>query len=363
MAEKMIVSREEFLTCLQLVSPGLLAKQGVIEQGNAFLFKNDRILTFNDHILCRVKFDLQGLEGAILAAPLLALIDEMEEENITITRLKNKLRVIGKDKGAEFLFQNKITLKYHTVEKPTEWMEISERFGDAVSLVKDCASKKPNEVVLSSIHLHPDYVEATDTYHFARFNLKLPFKSSVLVPEVSLKHIVIIDPRYVSYTPGGNWIHFADKKKRVIYSCRCGEERFVKGTDKAIEEDKGFHLVLPKGLAKALKRGNILSAEQPDTNRVTIDIIKKTKTIRVRSIGLSGKFFEDEDMPKFTGKDTSFVIQTKMLMELAKRHAECFVSDKAVRVEAGSYVYIARTGAVNGEDWKGKKKPAKEDGK
>lgn len=338
----MKLNREDLVVRLKVVSPGLMTK-GIVEQGNCFIFQDGLVITFSEEISCRTTVDLH-IKGAVVALPFLELLENMEDDQLQFKVKGNKLQMFGtaKSSGAQFLLQEKITLPLSSLEPPEVWKRLPEHFIDALALVQECTSSKKTTYALTCVHLHPEWMEATDKFQIARYKMKIPIEESILVPKDSIKHIVQLEPYSFAVSP--SWIHFRTKDKQTVISCRCSKEAFKDYTD-FLKTAKGEKAVLPKGLEGATKRASILSKETPN-NKVLVEI--KKDLIRVWGKGITGEFYEDES-GEYEGKTFSFLISPNLLMELVQKHTECFLSDKLIKVQLGAFVYCAGVGKVDKE--------------
>src|ERR1700679_2349375 len=94
------VNREELLSKLQSVQPGLASRE-VIQQSSCYCVTGGYIVTFNEEIACRIPSGLpKDFEGAIQATPLLALLQKLEEEFVTFEINDKELKVTGKRREA-----------------------------------------------------------------------------------------------------------------------------------------------------------------------------------------------------------------------------------------------------------------------
>ena len=81
----MKINREELLNQLESVQPGLSIRE-IIEQSSCFVFQDGKVITYNDEIFCSQKTPLK-IKGAVLAAPLIALLRKMVETEVDIELL------------------------------------------------------------------------------------------------------------------------------------------------------------------------------------------------------------------------------------------------------------------------------------
>ena len=124
----MRINREELLSVLESVSPGL-AQREIIEQSSCLVFHNENVITFNDEIFCSRKSPLK-FEGAIRAAPFLALLNKLTEDTLSIEINESGLLIKGKRKRATLIREKEVSLPIEDIEQPDEWIQLDELFTD-----------------------------------------------------------------------------------------------------------------------------------------------------------------------------------------------------------------------------------------
>jgi hypothetical protein len=328
------VNREDFITLLETLTPGLTAQE-VVEQSSCFVFKDERIITYNEEIACSQKSPVDFV-GAVRAAPLLNYIRKLSEEEIDLEPSDGELIVNGKKRGAAVRMEKDILLPFDTVDYPKKWRDLPEEFGEAVSIVEGCAGKDATKFTSTCIHIHPKCLEACDNYQMIRYKMKTGFPDAILVRRDSLKHIVALAMSKVGETE--NWVHFKNKSG-LVFSCRRSLEEYpdIGGFLKM----KGEPLSLPKGLGEAADKAEVFSAEDADNNLVIIEL--KQGKLRIRGEGASGRAWEIKKVA-YDGPSLKFLIEPKLLMEITSKHTDCEISDQALKITGERFVYVTCLG-------------------
>lgn len=330
-----LVNREAFLTKLELCQYGL-SRREVVDQCSSFIFRNGGVYSYNDEVSCRAK-SLLGKEftAAVPAFVLMSMLKKFSEEEIRITATDSDITIHGKNRKSKHRIDKEIFLPIDKIERPTEWRDIHPEFNTAISIVQESASNDPKQQILTSIHVAPNYIEATDSFQIARYQIKTGVSKAFTVRKDSIKNIVGLDMTEIAETP--NWVHFKSPVG-VTFSCRRYVEPFPDYLGKFLEDDGGIQTVLPKGLSDAAERAQEFSKENADDAAVHIDI--REGRIRVRGIGTSGEYEEVKSI-KYAGPKVSFRIAPLIFAELVKRHNECAISAVKIRVVGQNYVYCA----------------------
>lgn len=335
----MRIDREEFLRQLESVLPGLSTRE-IIEQSSCFIFKDKKVMTYNDEIACSQKSCLP-IEGAVQALPLVSILRKLQEKHLEITSGNEELLISGKRKRIGIRMEAEILLPVESIEIPEEWKELPDDFADAISIVQQCAGKDDSQFMTTCIHLHPKYVEATDRYQAARYKMRMGIEEPTLVRKDSLKHIISLDMTEFSETK--TWIHFRNPSG-LILSCRC----FITESEdypnlSSILKVEGIPTILPKGLKEAAEKAEVFSVENVEDNQVTINLQKGK--LRITGRGPSGWFSEITRI-KYDGRNLSFTISPSLLIELVQHYSKCEIAQERLKVDVGKFQYVTVLGAV-----------------
>lgn len=327
------VSRAELLSLLETVSHGLSPRE-VIEQSSCFVFEKGEVFTYNDEVSCRAKTDLK-ITGAVQAKPLMSLLEKMPEENVDIMVQESELIIVGKKRRGGIRMENEVLLPVKNVERPGKFIPLHEDFLEAINLAQESAGKDESKFWTTCVHLHPKWVEACDNSQVTRFRLKTGVQASTLVRQSAIKCITNLEVTEFSET--ASWIHFRNKLGLVVSCRRYIEDYPTEGVNRLLKVE-GTSAILPKGLAEATERADVFSSENADDNQVRV--ILSNGKIKVRGEGVSGWYSETKKL-KYKGPSLDFTITPKLLIELTRRHNECFVSREHLRVDGGRFVFVA----------------------
>ncbi len=330
----MQVNRQKFLEHLQLLDAGLSPKE-TVDQSSHFVFKDGEVMTFNGEIACRKKSMLNGeVEGAVSALQLKKMLEKMTEEEIGIDVTKNIFKITGHKKETEFNLDSEILLPIDQVEPPEKWRKLPEGFADAVNMVYQCASTEEQFFHLTCVHIHPNWLEASDNIHATRYTIDTGFKDSALVRHTSIKHIVDLGMTKVSETE--TYVHFK-APSGLIFSIRKFSDEFP-DLEQFIQVE-GTPVVLPKSLAEGTGRAEILSSEDKEANRVRVRL--KSGRLILKAEGVSGKHREWTDKIKYKGAPVDFYISPSLLTQIIEKHDKAVISSNRLAVKGENYVYVS----------------------
>lgn len=345
----MRINREDLLHALESVQAGLSSRE-IIEQSSCFVFKDGFVHTYNDEVACYMKTELT-LEGAVQAAPLLAILGKLAEPELEVEEGDSGALVLrGKKRRVDLTREAQVQLPIDKVEKPTKWRELSSDFVEAVQLVQHCASRDESKFSLTCIHIAPKFVEACDNYQVTRVKLATGCEQSVLVRASSLKNIVSLGMTHVSETE--SWIHFKNAAGLVL-SCRRYVEQYP--DLKAILSMEGHPIVIPRGLGEAADRASVFAADASGESQVMVEV--QPGKLRIRGSGASGSYLESKKL-QYDGPHLSFLIAPELLIEITKRHTEAEINEGKLKVNGGKWVYVTCLGAVKGDAAATEEEPA-----
>lgn len=338
------VKREELLAELNSVRGGLTTKE-IIEQSSCLVFRGGKVMTYNDEVACTNTCQLE-VEGAVIAAPLLAILEKRKDETLTYEVADGRLKLKGKNGATTGVrMEAQIALPFDNVEMPDKdsWRKMAPDFEEAVSLVQECAGKDESRFSLTCIHIHPKWIESCDNWQVMRYRIATGLEQSILIRKDALKHILALGVTKFSETEA--WMHFKNRSGLIISVRRHIRDDFPNLTK--FLKVQGTKLVLPKGLAEATETAEIFSAENADNNRVIVKL--KPGKLIIRGEGVTGYHFEPKKI-NYDGDPLTFRISPKMLTAIVQKHNECEITESVLKVNGGKFVYIASLVAAKEKD-------------
>lgn len=334
------INRSEFLRQLETVRAGLSVKESFL-QSSCFVFKNGKVMTFNNEVACRAPTSLDSsIYGAVKAQPVLSILEKLPEDTIEIAVDNGQFLIYGERRNvAKIRMEDEVRLEINTVEKPVdEWLPLPEDFADAIAMVQECAKvHDEHKFVLMCVHIHPKWIEANDNAQLARYLIKTGVRQPTLVKREAIRHVSFLGMTEITETP--SWLHFRNPSGTIM-SCRRYIENFpdLAGKPGKGLNAKGEPAVLPKGLIEACSIADTFSKENIDNNRILIRL--RPGEMQVKGESASGSYMEPKKL-KYNGPSISFLISPKLLTELIKKHIECEIAPDALKVTAGKLTYVA----------------------
>lgn len=330
----MRIRREDLLRQLEAVTAGLTAGKETVEQSSCFVFRQGLVYTYNDEVACRGPCLLgDGFEGAVPAGKLLDLLRKLTEQELGAAAVESGLELSGRRKRAVFRREADVAPHFESVRLPKRWTPLPQEFGDAVSLVRPCAGTALARPETSFVHLHPDFLEATDDYQLCRWRLKTGVRAPALVRQSSLAHVMGLAMTELGETEG--WVHFRNQDQ-VVLSCRCYADEYP---DLAgFLEVEGEPAELPEGLAAACEKAALFAAENPEDRGAVLVRLKPGK-VRVTGVGVSGSYTELRDI-EYQGRPLEFLISPDVMAGLAAKKSKCVVAPERLLVKGRRFRYV-----------------------
>lgn len=331
------INRVDLLAKLEAIQGGLSSRD-MIEQSSCYIFKDGKIVTYNDEVACVAAIDL-GIEGAVLAAPLLSILKKLTEEFVTVSEGKEgELIIKGKSRKLGVRMQKEILLPFDTVETPKNWSKLPDEFCEAVSIVGACASTDASTFILTCINITSRHIEACDNTQLSRYPIQVPvIDGPILVRRDSLKYITGLGVNKICQTD--EWLHFKSASGLVL-SARFVRDKFPP-LSKILKSETPKQLTLPKGLREAADRADVFSSENADTNSITVKLTDGRVTIEGNG---SAGWYRETKKVKYSGKSIAFTIDPKLLMEIVSKHNHCWIGDGLLRVKGGGFEYVTCLG-------------------
>jgi len=334
----MLINKQELLQEVYSVSPGI-DKKSSIQQSSCIVLKNGKLCSYNGEVYCETKSNLdKGWNNiAIEFTQLTKLLASLEEDTIIIKLLDNKLIIKGKGKTATLAIENEINLPLDFVEMPKKdaWKKISEEFGEAVQVVTKCTTTK-QEFLQACIHMHPEYIEASDANQIARWKLKTFVKEPILVRATNLASIIPFGIIYIQETD--NWLHFKNSTGLRISIQKYPVEKYP---DLGKHLDiQGTKIVFPSNIKGAITRAELFIDESENDSSVEINI--QGNKITVHSAGISGTYQESKKTKK-TFKSSNlkqFLIEPKLFLLLLNKNNACEITPTSLRISNNPLTYV-----------------------
>lgn len=330
------INRVDFLQSLGRVEPGLSTRD-FIEQSSCYVFSDGWIASFNDEICCRSKSGLPAdFVGAVHAKPLKCVLEAITADEITVDFSGKEFLIKAGSERAGIRMEREIVLPVDEVTVPEQWLTLPPDFASAIDKVVDAAGTNDEEFLSVCVHIHPDYVEATDRSQMCRYTLETGVDKSFLVRAKSVAHITKLDVTKIGQTD--QWVHF--RNRTLVFSCRRELMDYFDLSE--IFDFSGTATKLPRGGERASELAGSF-CEGKDNDKV---IVKLTNgNMNVRGEGSFG--WGEKNMPmEYEGDDLAFRLSPSMLVKLVKENTDCELDGCKLCVRGDKWIYITTLGKI-----------------
>jgi len=333
----MKVKREKLLAALEAVSIGL-SQKAIIQQSDCFVFQEGKLFTFNDEISCTIDSPLDDLEGAVKGDKLLELLRKMTSDELTVEIGDGELLVKGRGERAGVSMENEVGLEIEIVETPEKWKTLPKEFSEAVGVVSSGVGKDESQLQLVCIHIHPKWMESCDSFQIMHHPIKTGLTKSVLVRGDSMKAVCKMNVNKILATD--NWIHFRNEIG-LVTSVRIVLDEYPDLSE--LLEVEGVEVAFPKGLIEAVDKAELFASENFDGDHITIKLTENK--IRLEGRGPSG-WYAKQMKGTYDGDPLEFLIVGSVFAEILKRSKTCIINEGRMKVDGGTYTFVACTSIV-----------------
>lgn len=336
----MKVSREELLTCLTSVAPGL-GKVETEENNTCFNFSEEKLFTYNEHILASCKNPISGIVATVEARPLVELVTKIKDEYLDIQEKdygdgKPKgLLIKTKGKRAQIVGKDPNDTDVSGVESPDDWSELPTDFSEAVNLVSSCVGNSDDEFHLTCVNVEPDGLSGSDTFQVGFYKIDVPIEESFLVRGEYLSKLVGFSINKISLTK--RWAHFKNDFGSQYSFLRYQED--YPDVRKFLDVPEGLQqTTFPGGLEEIVNRAMIFAQEDPAGIRICVTL--KDGTLEVKGEGRSGNI-QERKKTVYEGDAISFYTDPRIFVKLTKTANEVFVGEKKLVVKSGAFQFVS----------------------
>lgn len=328
----MIVNRKQLIAELESVASGLSTRE-YIEQSTCFVFKDKKVYTYNDEITCSHPCCLD-IPCVVPAETFFSFLkDKLKIEEIDITKEDGNLVIHGK--GGRIIqvpIESKVRLPIDSIQQPKNWVKIPKEFNVAVQHLKNCVGKDEARFHLTCIHIHPEWMEATDNQIIGRYKIKSGLKKSVLVRQKALDAIKELNATHFGLTK--TWLHFKNDTG-LLFSCRTYIEKYPELSE--FLKIQGEEIILPSEMTQIINEAVSFADTSVETSPHILVDLRPGKLV-VKSQCIRGSYLKPHKV-KYDGKPSLFIIDADTLMRIIKEKYNCVLGKNSLNASMGKSIY------------------------
>jgi len=332
----MKIDTNKLKTALTLLKPGL-SKKEIISNANCYLFKNNKIITYNDEVCFTYPIEDCGSEFAVVSDELIKLVEKTKVDEISMELSESSLIFrAGKAKAGFKIIENDFPIDGKMFDE-IEWKPIPEDFATALRFAAMSASDDYTNPIINCVHIsNSGEIEGTNNYRLSYWNLnqEMPINET-LIPADNILKALTIQPTEISKDK--DWVHFRNIDE-VTASCRVLNETFpnVKHVLSGIVE--GTDVVFPDKINEILDKASVFTTKEDVAKSVTITY--KKNYLFVESESEAG-FFKERVPMDIELNEFSFMINPTFLKDVLKRTNKCNLYNNMLTFKGDNWVYIA----------------------
>jgi DNA polymerase III sliding clamp (beta) subunit (PCNA family) len=339
----MQLNRQEVLKALQIVSPGLAARE-IIEQSTSFVFAGGHLLTYNDEVAVRCPLPgSDDLNGAVKSKELYALVSKLKGETIDLEVEDGKIKIKGgKNSKAWISLDAEISLPLNELETPKKWLALPDNFAKAVSLCLFSAGNDMTMPMLTTVNCTAGEIQSSDRYRLTVAKLgkqKVPaFSTSVAIPAASARELVKHNP--TEFCATDNWIHFKIDGQ-AIFSCRQMNGQFPDVSAFMAPDKKMTAVPFPDKIQDLIDRARVFSANVDKGEDELINVGLDDNWLMIAAESKTGGF-EERVRVQYVGKVIQFQINPVFLSQILAKTSEGHYSAERglIRFDTPDFTHI-----------------------
>lgn len=332
------MKRQDLLTALEKVKPGLASRDQIL-QATSFAFMQGRIVTYNDEISISYKLPDIGIEGAVKADELYKFLTKASADEIEITTTESELTIKAGRAKVSMALQGEIKLPLQELGEIKGWKPLPTDFMDAINVTKFCCSKDMSKPILTCINFIEFKAISCDNYRIMQFSMSDHVPYDFLLPVASANILTSYKVDQIATTPG--WVHFTDKDKSVIFSCRTYSDNYPDLSRMMELPEDATSFTFPAGIEAMIDRAQIfINAESFIEGMIQLSLEGRKLFVRVKSEGAK---FEEWMKSDCHGQNFNTMIHPVFLKDILKRSNTCkIVPGNLIHFESEKWIHVAK---------------------
>ncbi len=336
----MKTKKQDLINILTIVRPGL-AKKGIVEESNNFIFSGKNILTYNDKICIAYPFETD-FQCSVPANEFYRIVSGIDKEELELTLKNNKLSIKAQKTKAELSAgtgENILTmvdgLELDSVQKkmkplPTDFIE-------GISLCALSSSKDQTNPVLTCLFINNNIIASTDDFRISEYLMKGKIETCMLIPAASILELTRFDVKKYAIDIHGAWAYFLSDDN-LLFCCRlvAGEfpnySTFFEGFDR--EE-----IQLPENIKQAISSSAVLTEGEMDVEKeISVEI--KSGKIRCKGQNQIGWIEIENDIVFNTDRDINFSINPFFFEKILSHTNSMFIGENKALFKSGDFRHL-----------------------
>lgn len=324
----MKVQRKELLAALDSCAAGLGTKSA-IEQSSCYVFRDDKIWTFNDMILCETVAPV-SMNVAVPARAFRETLAKFGDDEINIDEKEGKIRVWVKSRRASINGHQDVYLPLDEVEKPEEFEDVPPELSDALPLTAECAGKEGD--VLDNLCIHEKGIVSCDRSQAIQFSVLTGVKQSCLIGAEGCKAIASLG--IAGVCDGDNWLHIKTYTGLRASIRKCTGD--YPQVTQVFTQPVIAKLEFPFSASEIFERLIPFLSDTTDGKTCTLSLSHGSLVMRSRNVV---GFFEEKLDVEYEGPVLEFSASPKLLSNAVRHGLPLQITEGSVRVQGPGFRY------------------------
>ncbi|MFW6275037.1 MAG: hypothetical protein ACOC2M_00220 [bacterium] len=329
------LTKDNLYLALDIVSPGL-DKKDYIDQATSFVFKDGRVITFNNEI--SISHPILGLkvQGAVKADELYKLLSKIKSDDLFINQSENELLIKSGRTTAGIRKESKITMPLDAIEDKEEWHDLPEDFAFYLNLaMSSCGNDFRTEPILTNVNVTSEgRVTGSDGFRLMACDIGSPMPvDDFLISSTASQYVSQMDPTKISRSE--KWVHFKNDTGTEI-SCRILNAKYPE--IKNILKVEGITVELPENMNEILQRTSVFS-KRSNIHEEKIEITLKKGELVVYADNEYGWVKESADV-EYDDSEITFAIAPYLFKDILKETNQFILGENALKFQGAGWEYI-----------------------
>lgn len=325
------MNRNKLIDNLRMLLPGIDSSGSTVAQSDCIVFRDNIAYTFNDLVAVQSKMEFP-YNGAVDANKLIQALSAMDGDDVSVSEDSGTLVIYSGKRKCRIKTPDSVELPIDSLYLPDTFNEVGAKFTEALATAATVTSKDANKYTMWCIHIHPDFVEASDNVQLLKWEVTTGVETPVLVPGHAASRLAKYAITEVGITD--RWMHFRDISG-LVYSVRTHDDKYMDMS--GFYDVDGSEVVFPADMAEVASRASgFLDNAREDGVKVHLT----NGTIRVEGHGNIAQY-QEKAFVDYDGPAISFYVNPIVCKNLAKNVSTTVVSKDSIKVVTEDYTYVA----------------------
>jgi len=349
----MIIQRSRLIARLQRVAFAL-SKRGIVEQSDAFIFRNGCIEVFGGDLYAKV-LGLEGIDLVVPSVDIIDLLDRFPDKEVDIAQKGDELVFKGHRRAGGIMGTRDVKITSTDLPQPKKWLSLPRETLDYLTTASGVCGSEENFGSSTCVHISPDVLEATDNYRLFRWKGKTSFSDEIFLAASC------IDPTNYWKVSGAGWSSGRSmqgffqhcgfdqfsmlkrwcffKSKRLVLGVRGIQLEKYPDLAPVCKSKGGTPIELPKQLRSMIHRAMVTAEGVGYATRVSVDLCSAKKKGKIASKCQTGWYRETFSID-YTGPDLAFEVHPKLLANIMDYSCAVVVHENRIVAKTKELTFV-----------------------